>query len=66
VHGGIREDDKTAYKNLIKRGVVSVPFTAEGEKEYQEITKKARESLVGRVYSRELLDKVMQVARGGS
>jgi TRAP-type C4-dicarboxylate transport system substrate-binding protein len=62
----IREDDKTAYKNLIKRGFVSVPFTDEGEKEYQEIAKKARESLVGRVYSRELLDKVMQVARGGS
>jgi TRAP-type C4-dicarboxylate transport system substrate-binding protein len=61
----IREDDKTAYNNLIKRGFVSVPFTAEGEKEYQEITKKARESLVGRVYSRELLDKVMSVARGG-
>jgi TRAP-type C4-dicarboxylate transport system substrate-binding protein len=62
----IRADDKTAYNNLIKRGFVSVPFTAEGEKEYQEVTKKARESLVGRVYSRELLDKVMSVARGGS
>jgi TRAP-type C4-dicarboxylate transport system substrate-binding protein len=62
----IREDDKTAYNNLIKRGYVSVPFTAEGEKEYQEIAKKARESLVGRVYSREMLDKVMSVARSGS
>jgi putative nucleotidyltransferase with HDIG domain len=62
----IREDDKTAYNNLIKRGYVSVPFTAEGEKEYQEIAKKARETLVGRVYSREMLDKVMSVARSGS
>jgi TRAP-type C4-dicarboxylate transport system substrate-binding protein len=60
----IREDDKTAYNNLIKRGYVSVPFTDAGEKEYQEIAKKARESLVGRVYSREMLDKVMSVARG--
>jgi TRAP-type C4-dicarboxylate transport system substrate-binding protein len=61
----IREDDKTAYNNLIKRGFVSVPFTADGEKEYQEVAKKARDSLVGRVYSQELLDKVMAVARGG-
>lgn len=60
----IREDDKTAYKNLLKRGYVSVDYTAAGEKEYQEFAKKARESLVGRVYPRELLDKVMAVARG--
>jgi TRAP-type C4-dicarboxylate transport system substrate-binding protein len=60
----IREDDNKAYGNLIKRGFVSVPYTDAGEKEYQEVAKKARESLVGRVYSRELLDRVMAVARG--
>jgi TRAP-type C4-dicarboxylate transport system substrate-binding protein len=59
----IREDDKTAYKNLLKRGYVSVPYTAQGLKDYEEVAKKARESLVGRVYPRELLDKVMSVAR---
>jgi TRAP-type transport system periplasmic protein len=62
----IREDDQKAYGNLLKRGYVSVPYTAEGEKEYLDLSKKARESLVGRVYSREVLDKVMAVARGGA
>lgn len=62
----IREDDQKAYNNLIKRGYVSVPYTEAGEKEYEDLAKKARESLVGRVYSRELLDKVMAVARGGA
>lgn len=62
----IREDDKKAYENLIKRGYVSVAYTEQGEKDYLEFAKKARESLVGRVYSREVLDKVMSVARGGA
>lgn len=62
----IREDDKKAYNNLIKRGYVSVAYTAQGEKDYQDLAKKARESLVGRVYTREVLDKVMSIARGGS
>ena len=59
----IRNDDKKAYDNLIKRGYISVDYTPAGEAEYQEVAKKARESLVGRVYSRELLDRVMAVAR---
>jgi TRAP-type C4-dicarboxylate transport system substrate-binding protein len=61
---GIRADDKKAYDNLLKRGYISVDYTADGEKQYQAFAKTARESLVGRVYSRETLDKVMSVARG--
>jgi TRAP-type C4-dicarboxylate transport system substrate-binding protein len=61
----IRKDDLKAYKKLTKRGYQAVPYTKEGEAEYQRIAKQSRESLVGRVYSKELLERVMRVARGG-
>jgi TRAP-type C4-dicarboxylate transport system substrate-binding protein len=61
----IRKDDEKAFKRLLERGYTSTPYTAEGEKEYEMLAKKARESLVGRVYSRELLDRVIQVAASG-
>lgn len=62
----VRKDDETAFKKLLQRGFTARNYTKEGEKEYQEVAKKAREAMVGRVYSRELLDRVMQVARGGN
>jgi TRAP-type C4-dicarboxylate transport system substrate-binding protein len=62
----IRKDDEKAYKRLLQRGYTATPYTPEGEKEYTVLAKKARESLVGRVYSRELLDRVISVAGGGS
>ena len=62
----IRKDDEKAFKRLLERGYTATPYTAEGEKEYDVLAKKARESLVGRVYSRELLDRVISVAGGGS
>jgi TRAP-type C4-dicarboxylate transport system substrate-binding protein len=55
----IRKDDETAFKRLLQRGYTAVPYTAEGEKEYQMFAKKARESLIGRVYTKELLDRVL-------
>ena len=61
----IRKDDETAYKRLLQRGYTSVAYTPEGEKEYQAFAKKARESLIGRVYTKELLDKVLSF-KGGS
>jgi len=61
----VREDDVKAYKKLLSRGYTATPYSAQGKKDIEEYNKKARESLVGRVYSRELLDGVMKVARGG-
>jgi len=61
----IREDDKKAFQKLLTHGYTATDFTAAGEQELQMFSKKARESLVGRVYSRELLDRVMKVAHGG-
>ena len=61
----IRKDDEKAFKRLLERGYTATNYTAEGEKEYLEVAKKARESLVGRVYSRELLDRVMAEAASG-
>jgi TRAP-type C4-dicarboxylate transport system substrate-binding protein len=58
----IRKDDEKAFKRLLERGYTATPYTAEGNKEYSVLAKKARESLVGRVYSKELLERVMQVA----
>ena len=40
-------------------------FSAEGKKEYETMTKTVREHLVGRVYPKELLDRVTKIARGG-
>ena len=62
----IRKDDEKAYERLLGRGYTATPYTAEGMKEYQMLAKKARESLVGRVYTRELLDGVIAAAGSGS
>lgn len=61
----IRKDDEKAFKRLLERGYTATPYSPEGEKEYEMLARKARESLVGRVYSRELLDRVIQVAGSG-
>lgn len=58
----IRKDDEKAYKRLLQRGYTATEYTAVGEAEFKKLAKQARESLVGRVYTRELLDKVLSVA----
>jgi TRAP-type C4-dicarboxylate transport system substrate-binding protein len=58
----IHADDKKAYDNLLKRGYKATPYSAQGEKDYKEISKKARDLLVGRVYKKELLERVMKAA----
>lgn len=64
----IRKDDEKAFKRLLQRGYTATDYTAAGEQEFQKIAKQARESLVGRVYTKELLEKVQSVAAkaGGS
>jgi TRAP-type C4-dicarboxylate transport system substrate-binding protein len=57
----IRKDDQRAYEKLLTRGYTATEFTAKGESELKVYQKKARDSLVGRVYSKELLDRVMKI-----
>ena len=59
----IRKDDEKAYKRLLSHGYTATKFTPEGQVELKAVQKKARESLVGRVYSKELLDRVLQIAQ---
>lgn len=57
----IRKDDVKAYEKLLTRGYTATEFTAKGEIELKAVQKKARDSLVGRVYSKELLDRVLKI-----
>jgi len=57
----IHRDDKKAYDNLLKRGYKATPYSAQGEKDVKEIAKKAREMLIGRVYKKEVLERVMKI-----
>jgi TRAP-type transport system periplasmic protein len=57
----IRKDDQKAYEKLLTHGYTATEFTPKGEAELKGYQKKARDSLVGRVYSKELLDRVMKL-----
>jgi len=55
----LRKMDKKAFNRIIKRGVKPVPV--EDIPEVQKIAKDLTEHFVGRLYSRELLDKVQRI-----
>ena len=61
----IRKDDEKAYNKLLERGYTATEYTPEGDKAYKEMAKQVRDRLVGRVYPKELLDRVMKIAKGG-
>ena len=60
----IREDDKKAYEKLLTHGYTATDFTPAGEAEMKVVQKKARDSLIGRVYSKELLNRVYNITHG--
>ena len=60
----VRGDDDKAMKNLLTHGYAGNDFTPEGKKEYEDLTKTVRDHLVGRVYPKDLLDRVTKIARG--
>jgi len=62
---GIRKDDDKAYHRLLERGYTGTDYTPEGEKAYKVMAQTVRDHLVGRVYPKELLDRVMKIAKGG-
>jgi TRAP-type C4-dicarboxylate transport system substrate-binding protein len=52
-----RRDDDRAYEALVKRGIVQVDLSPH-QAEWDAISKKTRENLAGRVYSKSLLEAV--------
>jgi TRAP-type C4-dicarboxylate transport system substrate-binding protein len=56
----VRRTDRKAYAALVKRGMIEVD-TAAHKAEWDAVAKTARENLVGRVYSRSLLDAVEKI-----
>ena len=56
-----RRDDDRAYQSMVERGMVEVDLSA-NRAEWDSVAKQARENLVGRVYSKSLLDAVEKVA----
>jgi TRAP-type C4-dicarboxylate transport system substrate-binding protein len=59
----VRRDDARAYAALLERGIVEVDLSAH-QAEWDRVTKQARENLVGRVYSKSLLEAVERIVRG--
>jgi TRAP-type C4-dicarboxylate transport system substrate-binding protein len=56
----VRRTDKNAYHALIKRGMIEVDTSAY-KAEWDAVAKTTRENLVGRVYSKSLLDAVEKI-----
>ena len=52
-----RRDDDRAYDALVKRGIVQIDLSPH-QAEWDAISKKTRENLAGRVYSKSLLEAV--------
>jgi TRAP-type C4-dicarboxylate transport system substrate-binding protein len=57
-----RKADAQAYQNLLKRGYTADDWAPGGPEEYKKMEKSVRDVLVGRLYSAELLDRVMKIA----
>jgi TRAP-type C4-dicarboxylate transport system substrate-binding protein len=56
----VRRTDQKAYNSLVKRGMIVVDTSAH-KAEWDAVAKKARENLVGRVYSKSLLEAVEKI-----
>ena len=63
--GATRAEDKKALEKLQQRGYVLQKFSPEGQQEYTKLSQTIREHLTGRVFSKDLLDRVTKIARGG-
>jgi TRAP-type C4-dicarboxylate transport system substrate-binding protein len=57
----VRDMDEDIYARLLKRGLVPVPF--EDTPAWLQAGKKLRDKMVGRLYSRELLDRMEEIVR---
>jgi TRAP-type C4-dicarboxylate transport system substrate-binding protein len=51
-----RQDDEKTYAKITTRGIKAMPF--KNQAEWEDVGKKLRQRMIGRTYSKELLDKV--------
>jgi TRAP-type transport system periplasmic protein len=63
--GATRAEDKKALEKLQQRGYVLQKFSPAGQQEYIKLSQTVRDHLTGRVFSKDLLDRVTKIARGG-
>jgi hypothetical protein len=60
----IRRDDDRAYGSLVKRGLIEVDLSAH-QAAWDAVAATTRTQLIGRVYSKSLLEAVETAAAGG-
>lgn len=60
----IRRDDDRAYQTILQRGITAVDLSPH-QAEWNRAAQQTRQRLAGRVYSRELLQRVERAAGGG-
>ena len=60
---GVRENDKKAFAKLLTRGYTATNYTPDGKKAIEALETTVRQQLTGRVYPKELLDRVMKIAK---
>lgn len=65
MHELVRQDDEKAYEALLKRGIAELSTSAH-QAEWESAGKQTRERLVGRLYSRSLLEQVRRAAGGAA
>ena len=58
----IRRDDELSFRKLLKRGYVGIQATPEDADAWWTNGHKLRERMIGRVYTRELVDRVEDIA----
>jgi TRAP-type C4-dicarboxylate transport system substrate-binding protein len=56
-----RGDDDRSYKKMTTRGITAVDF--ENQKQWEEAGQKLRKMLVGRTYTKELLERVEAITK---
>ena len=62
----VREADRRSYENLLNRGYTADKWAPNGYEEYVDVEKRVRERLVNRLYTPELPQRVMTIAKQAS
>ena len=60
----VKKDDARSYRTLLKRGLKEVDVSA-NQREWEAIARTTREALIGKVYSKSLLQDVEKAVEGG-
>ena len=60
----VRKSDLRAYKRLVERGYNATSYSPQGRREYDQMVETVLKRMTGRFFSKELLKKVIDAARG--